>query len=1168
LLLVNSNGTVVEANRAARLGLQTEGTSLVGRGVLDLLPELDPTLIPGSMRPRPAGDDSIAQEPVRMSVRRTDGSTFPAEVSANDFEGEPGAYDAGYDPYGSASRYGGSSARPEPLLLIVVRDLTERLETEAELRRQHKQTEMILRAAAEGVVGVDTEGRVVLVNPAAAHILGYRASELGGQELRPLVLHSRADGSPIPDEESALIDTLASGRKHRIRRTVLWRKDGRSVPVEMSTAPVRDGEQLVGAVMTFSDLTSQLALKARHEHLTAVLEEELRGPLASVQSKLGTLANDPAGQLWPEANWLLHTLTAECARFARLVDGVLAHQRFDAAADAGKEALELETVPLEKVLGRAVEIATELSGPGRIRFVVHPSSAELCADTERLAQALGHLIVDAALARDASGAVVEASGVDVVVAAAQRGDVVRVEVRGPGEGGKVHLPITRGTVERHGGVLQTHRTPGPDGAPGVTFVVELPMDADAAAAAQHRTGAAARAQATRSREHETAVLPELPAGVSGPDGGAGPQGPGQQGPGQQGAGPARPGGGGRRRGPSGDGPGPEGGRDGDGGPQDGGGPGPGGPGGGPGGGGRGPRRGGPGDGGTGGGGAEVRPDGSSGPIALGPAHSGPATAPATAPAPGPGTSGGSGRRRAAPAESAVGAELALPGQTDAAQEVDRSQRRSLPPPEVVRPPRHSGHRRAEPPEEAAPAPDPLAGLLDRPAYPGLEQSLAAAQHLAPVAGSPNGPTGPGGQSGPGARPSSPSAPAGSAPAAPAAPSNGSGRRRRLAVPPALESAQASASVPPQRRGAGPLELSAAPPRGPQHGHGAEESDEAEEIPETATETAPAPTDPQQPQAQQQPDRQQQPGRARHRNHGTSERAEGGPIALALPAGPASPAPPASPATSTVPVPLGALPDGARTGEQSPARPAEPAEFTGPRRLLVWPQPDPSTRQALVERGYEPVTVRSRDEVDAQSAHGAGAASHPAALFVDPLTGPITRTALQSLRTAAISAHVPVLVTAGLGQATREAAYGADPAVLLRALAPRDSEQHAPRVLLVEQDADIAAAFTATLERRGMQVAHAASESDAVTRAGQLQPNLVVIDLMLVRRRRVGIIDWLRSTDRLHRTPIVVYTSVDIDAQELPRLRAGETVLFLAERSTNPEVQGRIVDLLGKIGSLA
>ena len=82
----------------------------------------------------------------------------------------------------------------------------------------------------------------------------------------------------------------------------------------------------------------------------------------------------------------------------------------------------------------------------------------------------------------------------------------------------------------------------------------------------------------------------------------------------------------------------------------------------------------------------------------------------------------------------------------------------------------------------------------------------------------------------------------------------------------------------------------------------------------------------------------------------------------------------------------------------------------------------------------------------------------------------------------------------------------------------------------------------------------------------MRPNLVVMDLMQVRRRRAGIIDWLRANGQLNRTPLVVYTSADIDPAELPRLASGETVLFLAERSTSAEVQSRIVDLLAQIGT--
>ncbi|MGW4802502.1 response regulator, partial [Kitasatospora sp. NPDC004272] len=263
----------------------------------------------------------------------------------------------------------------------------------------------------------------------------------------------------------------------------------------------------------------------------------------------------------------------------------------------------------------------------------------------------------------------------------------------------------------------------------------------------------------------------------------------------------------------------------------------------------------------------------------------------------------------------------------------------------------------------------------------------------------------------------------------------------------------------------------------------------------------------------------------------------------------------------------ALPGGAPVEGRTPPRPvAELAPARGqapdgPRPLLVWPEPDPSTRGALEARGFSPVVVASREEVDAQ------VPQTPAALFVDPLTGPITRTALQSLRTAALAGRVPVLLAAGLGQATRDAAYGADPAVLLRALAPRDGENHAARVLLVESDPEVAAALVASLERRGMHVEHAADENEAVARASSIQPNLVVLDLQRIERRDLGLLDWLRANDRLHRTPLVVYTSADLDPQARAGLRTGENVLFLAERSTTEDVQGRIVELLARIGAL-
>ncbi|MGW1375653.1 PAS domain-containing protein, partial [Streptomyces sp. NPDC002446] len=492
LLLVNCNGTVVNANTIALETFEAPGTALVGRGLLDLLPSFDSKRIPGSMRRRDEESEGGRTKPTRMVARRTDGTELLVEVTSANLEDGRTPYESAFEAAYADHRNGYTG---DELLMLVVRDLTGTLDTETELARQQRQTEMILRAAAEGVVGVDAEGKVVLVNPSAAQILGYRASELGGKELHPLIHHSRADGSALPWEDTPLADTLKSGRKHRVRGQALWAKDGRAVAVDLTTAPVRDGEQLVGAVMTFTDRRALDALAARHAQLLAVLEQALRGPLEELKGELGTLASDPAGQLWPEANQILHHLAAGHARMTTLVDNVLSYQRLD----SGREKLNRTKVSLDAVVAAGVEGAVELIGPGRAQFAVHAPPIEATVDAERIAQALSHLIADVA-GVDSTGRMPAGAGAPgaggrtgaipgdstIVVAAAKRGDVVRIEVRGPfGGGDPVHEPIVRGIVRQHGGLMQTHDIPGAPGggAGGSAYVLELPVAADGTAAA-------------------------------------------------------------------------------------------------------------------------------------------------------------------------------------------------------------------------------------------------------------------------------------------------------------------------------------------------------------------------------------------------------------------------------------------------------------------------------------------------------------------------------------------------------------------------------------------------------------------------------------------------------------------------------------------------------------
>ena len=144
---------------------------------------------------------------------------------------------------------------------------TERSQAEVKLARLHQQNELILSSAAEGILGLDLQGNHTFVNPAAARMLGYEVDELLGCPSHALWHHTKADGGFYPRHECPIFATLRDGQTHRSDAEVFWRKDGSRLSVEYASTPIHEQGQLVGAVVTFADLTERQ--RAEHELRTA-----------------------------------------------------------------------------------------------------------------------------------------------------------------------------------------------------------------------------------------------------------------------------------------------------------------------------------------------------------------------------------------------------------------------------------------------------------------------------------------------------------------------------------------------------------------------------------------------------------------------------------------------------------------------------------------------------------------------------------------------------------------------------------------------------------------------------------------------------------------------------------------------------------------------------------
>ncbi len=134
---------------------------------------------------------------------------------------------------------------------------SERKRTEETIRKLHSQRELILNSAWEGILGLDLTGNHTFVNQAAARMLGHEVQELIGKHSHSTWHHSKADGSPYPDDECVIYDTCRQGASYQVRDEVFWRKDGTSFPVEYFCTSIMEGNKNIGAVVTFYDITDR-----------------------------------------------------------------------------------------------------------------------------------------------------------------------------------------------------------------------------------------------------------------------------------------------------------------------------------------------------------------------------------------------------------------------------------------------------------------------------------------------------------------------------------------------------------------------------------------------------------------------------------------------------------------------------------------------------------------------------------------------------------------------------------------------------------------------------------------------------------------------------------------------------------------------------------------------
>jgi PAS domain S-box-containing protein len=309
-------------------------------------------------------------------------------------------------------------------VLGLTRDITERKQAEAELEQHRRHLEElvqqrttalletearashIIQASADGLYGIDADGLITFINPAACEMLGYSAEQVIGRSCHTLFHHSKPDGTPYPSSECPSHNALRFGHTVRIDNEVYWHADGHAVPVMYSTHPMVKVGKTIGAVTSFVDMSEQRAAALARERALLAAESLARVRsefLANMSHEIRTPLNGVLGfadigyrnaQDSEKARNAFAKIQLSGKRLLGVINDVLDFSKIE----AGKLSIEQTEVAIAEVVEHAVDLVRDRAATKRLELRVElaPDLPEHClSDPLRMGQVLLNVLSNA-----------------------------------------------------------------------------------------------------------------------------------------------------------------------------------------------------------------------------------------------------------------------------------------------------------------------------------------------------------------------------------------------------------------------------------------------------------------------------------------------------------------------------------------------------------------------------------------------------------------------------------------------------------------------------------------------------------------------------------------------------------------------------------------------------
>lgn len=220
-------------------------------------------------------------------------------------------------------------ATGEQVIQAIIRDVTEVHQRDQALRASEQRLSSIVETIADGIGIIDRSGRITFANAASERILGLSRQLITQRTVDdPAWKLTTVDGHPLSREELPFQRVIKGGERLYGMQYSVERADGVRIVLSINATPLRDPSgEIVGIVVSLSDITEQKRLERLRDEFLSAAAHELKTPVATIKGYAQLLAQWAPGGHEPREGMAFDIINRQSDRISRLVQGLLEFSR-------------------------------------------------------------------------------------------------------------------------------------------------------------------------------------------------------------------------------------------------------------------------------------------------------------------------------------------------------------------------------------------------------------------------------------------------------------------------------------------------------------------------------------------------------------------------------------------------------------------------------------------------------------------------------------------------------------------------------------------------------------------------------------------------------------------------------------------------------------------------